>query len=617
MAKQSDTIEKSKVEKFFEKDGSFSLIKRLFFENFGKYAKRYAVAIFFMALVAATTALSAWLIRDVIESIFVERDFRKIVIVGVTFGSIFIVKGFSTYIQSVILARIGSDIVAEIQMKIYKRVIQQGGDFYIRYPSNDLLMRIGGNAGAARSVIDMVVMSLGRDLLTLIGLVIVMLVQDWFLTLMALFFVPPVIFVIVSFIKRVRKFSLQKFESNTLVLSAMQDTLRGIKIVKSFGLENSMTERMSKAVDDVRTRNVKIAEVSARTSPLMESLGGICIAGMVIYAGWRVVDTNTSPGEFISFMTAMLLAYEPAKRLARLHLHLESALVGVRLMYEILDLPLMIKDKRGAKKLKVTKGNIKFRDVNFSYIENVETDLQVLHALTIDVAGGKTTALVGASGGGKTTITNLIQRFYDIKGGTLEIDGLDIRNVSLESLRNNITYVSQDTFLFTGNVKDNILAGRPGASFEEVKQAARDANAHEFIEELPEGYETQLGEDGSSLSGGQRQRLAIARAILKNAPIVLLDEATSSLDAESEKLVQEAFERLKKGRTTLVIAHRLSTIRNADCIHVIDDGQCIESGNHDVLMKTGVAYKHLYDLQFNNSKKNPKRKDSMRAMSKG
>ena len=593
---------KPSLANFFEDANTIPLIRRLIFENFPTYAKQYAGAVFFMIIVAAMTALSAWVMRDVVQNLFVDQDFGKIKIVAMVVMAIFMLKGVAAYLQAVILSRVGNAIVASIQMRLYSKVIRQGGDFFIRYPSNDLVVRISRNAQSARKVIDLVALSLGRDLLTLIGLVIVMIVQDWVLVLMALVVAPPVIFLVLSFVKRIRKVAKEQFVSSTMVLSAMQDTLSGIKIVKSFSMEKPMTKRMEQAVDGVRSRSIKMAEISARTSPIMETFGGICIAAMIVYAGYRINVTDSSPGEFMSFMTAMLLAYEPAKRLARLHLNLAAGLVGVRLIYEILDGELVISDRENATELNVSKGDVVLRDVGFSYRVSTDKDQRVLNSMNIVAEGGKTTALVGVSGGGKSTIINLIQRFYEIDGGAIEIDGQDIRSVTLESLRQNIAYVSQDTFLFTGSVRDNISVGRPDASFEEIETAARDANAHSFIELLEDGYDTELGENGASLSGGQKQRIAIARAILKNAQIVLLDEATSALDAESEKLVQEAFERLKMGRTTLAIAHRFSTIRNADCIHVIREGVSIESGSHDALMRDGVAYKHLHDLQFDNAK---------------
>ena len=601
MTRESNQKTEASAVRFFEDVSSLQLVRRLIMENFNAYAKRYAAALFFMVIVAGTTALSAWIMRDIIESLFIDKDFNKIKIVAMTVVAIFLVKGVSSYFQIILLSRVGNDIVASIQMQLYEKIIKQGGDFYIRYPSNDLVTRISSNAQSARKVIDVLVVSFGRDLLTLIGLVIVMIIQDWLLALIALLVAPPIIILVSSFVRRVRKVAKQQFISSTLIISAMQDTLRGITIVKSFGMEDTLTKRMYEAVDDVRLRNNKIAELTARTSPVMESFGGICIGILILYAGWQVSTDSNAPGEFMAFLTAMLLAYDPARRLARMHIGLEAGLVGVRLMYEILDGDLVVTDKSDAPALKVSKGKVVFRDVDFTYRADLDKDLRVFNALNLVAEGGKTTALVGPSGGGKSTIINLIQRFYDVEGGAIEIDGHDIRSIKLESLRENIAFVSQDTFLFSGSVYENILAGRAEASAADVEAAARDANAHSFIMELEHGYETQLGENGASLSGGQRQRIAIARAILKNAPIVLLDEATSALDTQSEKLVQEAFEKLKRGRTTLVIAHRLSTIRNADCIHVIQDGRCIESGSHDTLMKDGVAYKALHELQFQGS----------------
>ncbi|MEP2943029.1 MAG: ABC transporter ATP-binding protein [Hyphomicrobiales bacterium] len=598
MPRESNQKTEASAAYFFQDVSSLQLVRRLIMENFNTYAKRYAAALFFMVIVAGMTALSAWIMRDIIESLFIDKDFNKIKIVALVVVSIFLIKGVSSYFQIILLSRVGNDIVASIQMQLYEKIVRQGGDFYIRYPSNDLVTRISSNAQSARKVIDVLVVSFGRDLLTLIGLVIVMIIQDWVLALTALLVAPPIILLVSSFVRRVRKVAKQQFISSTLIISAMQDTLRGITIVKSFGMEDTLTKRMFEAVDDVRRRNNKIAELSARTSPVMESFGGICIGVLILYAGWQVSTDSNAPGEFMAFLTAMLLAYDPARRLARMHIGLEAGLVGVRLMYEILDGELLVTDKPNAPALTISKGKVVLRDVDFTYRADPDKDQRVFNALNLVAEGGKTTALVGPSGGGKTTIINLIQRFYDVENGVIEIDGNDISSVKLESLRENIAFVSQDTFLFSGSVYENILAGRAGASAADVEAAARDANAHSFIEQLEHGYETLLGENGASLSGGQRQRVAIARAILKNAPIVLLDEATSALDTQSEKLVQEAFERLKKGRTTLVIAHRLSTIRNADCIHVIQDGRCVESGSHETLMRDGVTYKALHELQF-------------------
>lgn len=582
---------------------SVMLVRRLIAENFHDHASRYGLALFFMVLVAGTTAFSAWVMRDVVESLFIEQNFDKVIVVSIVVILIFVIKGAASYGQYVTLARVGNAIVAKLQNRLYDQVIDQGGDFYTRYPSHDLVTRMSSNAQSARQVIDMVVLSLGRDLLTLIGLIVVMILQDPLLALISLLIAPPVIILVSTLVRRVRKVAKQLFLSNAQIISAMQDTVSGIKIVKSFTMENQMRGRMREAVEDVAVRNNKIASLSARTSPVMETLGGICIGLMILYAGWRTSSSAQTPAEFMAFLTALLLAYEPAKRLARLHINLEAGLVGAKLMYEILDSPLVIRDKANARTLEMKKGEITFEDVDFAYREEADENLRVLKAINLTAEGGKTTALVGPSGSGKSTIINLIQRFYDRDGGRITIDGQDVSDVTLQSLRQNIAFVSQDTFLFAGNVYENILSGRPAASRADVEEAARKANAHDFINELESGYGTDLGENGGGLSGGQRQRIAIARAILKDAPIVLLDEATSALDSNSEQLIQDAFDELKVGRTTVVIAHRLSTVRDADCILVMMAGRVVEQGKHSELMEKGDIYRNLYDLQFRDQPK--------------
>ncbi|MEO1067064.1 MAG: ABC transporter ATP-binding protein [Pseudomonadota bacterium] len=587
---------------FFAEDGTYQIVRRLLVENFKGHGVRYGIAFFFMAVVAATTALSAWIMKDVVESLFINRDLTAILSVGLAVMAIFIVKGAASYGQIITLARVGNAIVAKLQMRLYDRVLMQSGDFYARYPSNDLVTRIAQNAQGARMVIDMVVTSLGRDLLTLIGLVIVMILQDPFLSLVTIIIGPPTIIVVTSLVRRVRAVAKQRFFSDTQIISTMQETVRGIKIVKAFAMEPAMRARMGTAVSSVEDRTNKISGLAARTSPLMETLGGLCIGLVIIYAGWHTTE-GQSPAQFMAFLTALLFAYEPAKRIARLQVNLENGLVGARLMYEILDTPLAVQDREGAHDLMVSAGEVALDDVSFSYpTSEKERDQDiVLDRISFTAEGGGTTALIGPSGSGKTTIINLIQRFYDVDAGRISIDGQDISGVTLSSLRNTVALVSQETFLFAGTVRENILAGKPDADEAALIRAAKVANAHDFIVKLDNGYDTDIGENGDHLSGGQRQRIAIARAVLKNAPILLLDEATSALDTESERLVQDAFDKLMEGRTTIVIAHRLSTIRNADCIHVLKDGHLVESGKHAGLMLEGNVYKHLHDLQFSDA----------------
>ncbi len=579
---------------FADQNSSRYLIHRLLSENFRTYARKYALAFVFMGFVAASTALSAWIMRDVVNEIFVDRDFSKVWLISGAVMMIFIVKGLATYGQTVILALVGNAIVADHQRKLYRHFLSQGADFFHDYPSSELITRISHNAQAARNVLNMLVTSFGRDFFSLIGLILVMVIQDPIMSMIAFFVAPPAIYAVSRLVKRVKKIAKAEFLSLTQITQNMQESALGYRIIRTFGLQSVMGNHMGEAITGVELRANKIAKLGARTSPLMETLGGIAIAMVILYSGYRTIVGGQSPGEFISFLTALLLAYEPAKRLSRLQVGLESGLVGVRLMFEILDRPSKLVEKDGAKDLQIEKGSITFNNVSFAYQE----DEAIIKGLTLTANGGERTALVGPSGGGKSTLLALVQRFYDVNDGSVSVDGQDIRDITLNSLNDHIALVTQDTVLFTGTIGENIAYGRLGASQEEIEQAAKDAFAHDFIMGLSDGYDTLVGENGASLSGGQKQRLAIARAILKDAKIVLLDEATSALDSESEAKVQAAFDRLSEGRTTLVIAHRLSTIRNADKICVIKAGALMEEGSHEDLMANEAHYAKLVQLQF-------------------
>lgn len=584
---------KSKPKIKLSPEAMIPLIRRLMLENARVYARRYALAFFFMGLVAISTAASAWIMKDVINEVFINKDKAMITVIAIAVMVIFTVKGASTYGQQVVLSRVGNAIVADCQRRLFARVLEQDLSYFSRTPLGELTTRIQHNTSAARAVIDMVVVTLGRDVLTIIALVGVMIIQDPLLSLFALVFMPPAVFGVTLLVRRVRKHAKSQFVSTTRILSVVQETALGIRIVKAFGVEDRLRQSMNKAVQDVEKQANKIASLSARTSPLMETLGGFAVALVILYGGYSVVELGQEPGAFFSFITSLLLAYDPAKRLARLQVNLNNSLVGVKLMYELIDEEPQLQELPNAVPLNVSEGTIRLEDVVFSYGEGA-----ALNGLSFVAEAGKTTALVGASGAGKSTVFSLLERFYDPSSGRIMFDGQDLKNVTLESLRKSIAYVSQDTFLFDISVRENILLGRPGASDEEVIQAAKDANAHEFIVEMPAGYNSKVGEGGGQLSGGQKQRIAIARAMLRDAPILLLDEATSALDAESEAKVQTALARLIGGRTTLVIAHRLSTVRDAHKIVVMDKGKCIEEGTHAELVMNDSIYRRLYDLQF-------------------
>ncbi len=581
--------------KFFRSSANQRLVGRLLRESFRKHAANYGVAIIAMLIVAATTAGSAWVMRDIANEFAGERNLEQIYLIAGAVAAIFILKGAATFVQTLFLSRAGNSIIADRQRRIYDRMLEHGIEFYHSYSSADLIMRMTQSAQAARGVVDTLVTSFIRDLFSLIGLVLVMAIQQPLLSLVAFVAGPFAILGVNRLLKRTRSIMEKELASISTIMRVMQETVFGARIVKSFNLETTMRNRMYKAVDDVRDRANSIAALEAITSPLMETLAGLAIAGVILISGYLIAQGGYTPGSVMAFITALLLAYEPAKRLARARVSLEAGMVGVRMMYEITDRPLKLEELPGAKPLSQGRGEIRFDDVSFSYRE----DETVLNDLNIVFPAGKMTALVGASGGGKSTVLNLIMRLYDTDKGRVLFDDEDIKYATLHSLREKIAYVSQDTFLFEGSVMHNIRMGRQEATDDEVIAAARAANAHAFIKSLPEGYDTQVGENGVLLSGGQRQRLSIARAMLRNSQILLLDEATSALDAESEALFRDALENLQEGRTTIAIAHRLSTVHRADKIIVMDAGQAIEQGTHaELLAKPEGAYRKLHEYQF-------------------
>jgi ATP-binding cassette subfamily B protein len=421
-----------------------------------------------------------------------------------------------------------------------------------------------------------------------------MIVQSPALSLVVLVIGPAAVWGVTGLVKRIRNIAKQEFRSLSMVISSMQETAQGIRIVKALNLEPVMRHRMGEAVESVRQRADKMASIQARTGPLMETLGGMAVAGVMLWAGYASIYLGQKPGAFMSFITAILLAYEPAKRLARTHVEIEAGLIGVRLMYELLDTKPTMDINRGGPRLEIESGEVRFDKVDFAYRKSSP----LFRKLDFLAEGGKMTALVGPSGGGKSSLISLILRFYDPSAGRVLIDGTDIAGVDISSLRAAIAFVSQEIVLFNDTVRENIRFGRPEASDADIERAAKDAMAHDFIEAMPKGYDTPLGEHGSQLSGGQRQRLAIARAMLRDARIILLDEATSSLDSESEHQVQVAFDRLMRGRTTIVIAHRLSTVLGANKICVLVDGKVVEEGRHAELLAAGKQYARLYNLQF-------------------
>ena len=607
-------------------ENSRKLILRVLRENFHLYVPRYIFAFCLMGGAAAATGFSAFLMQNVTQVLFgaagsiestpgvvkhVESwipnfggvasslfnsapGLVKIFGVSATIIVVFFVKGACQYGSSVILSRIGNNIVARQQRRIGNHVLTQSLAFFVHFPSSDLITRVSQAASSSRDVMNLL-MTRVQDFFTAAALLTTMFITDWRLSCVALVVIAPASLSLSGVIRRIRKIARSSFLGIINVIAAIQESIIGNKLIKSYNLEPHMQRRLDDAIAAVEKLSNKMATVSNRTSPIMETMGGVVIAVIVFYGGYRNLIQGQSAGSLMAFMTALLLAYEPIKRIARANVSLHTSLIGVQMFYNLLDADHSIPDVPNAPPIHIQKGEIALRHVGFSY----RPGLPVLHDVSLNCPGGHVTALVGPSGSGKSTIFNLIERFYSLDSGHLDIDGQDISLHATTSLRDQLSLVSQDTFLFSDTLRNNIRLARQDATDEEIEQAARAAYAHDFILEQPHGYDTQVGENGGSLSGGQRQRISIARAFLKNAPILLLDEATSALDSESEQQIQLAFDRLMQGRTTIVIAHRFSTIRNATKIHVMENGRLVASGTHQELVSDESSlYAHLYRLQF-------------------
>jgi ATP-binding cassette, subfamily B, bacterial MsbA len=570
------------------------VIRRLVVEFALGQWHRYALAFLLMGVVAVCTAIPAYLIGDIVNMANVQHNFAGVVAIGSAAAVIFAIKGVATYGQSVILSRIANHIIAENQRRLFSKLLNESIGFFSNRHSSEFAARLMTGASAATQILNLLVSSIGRDLLSLIGLVGVMVLQDPLLSTVTLIVFPPAMLMLRKMIKRVRGIAKAQFTGGTRILETLQETLQGIRIVKAFTLEDVLRARFDANVAAVEQEANKMARVASRTSPLMEVLGGFAIAGVLIYGGYRVVENVASGGALVSFMMACLLAMEPAKRLARFNIDLSSNLVAVNILFEIIDGAPTEPADDDQPQLVLANGRVEFSGVNFAY----RPGDPVIRGLSFVAEPAQVTALVGHSGGGKSTILNLIPRFCEVSSGVIAIDGQNIVAVSRRSLRRQIAYVGQDVFLFHGTIRDNIAFGRPGASESEIVAAARAAHAHEFIMSFSAGYDTPVGERGLQLSGGERQRIAIARALIKNAPIILLDEATAALDSESERYVQDAIAKLCVGRTTIVIAHRLATVMHADRILVIEAGQIVETGRHDELLRKGGRYALFCRLQL-------------------
>jgi subfamily B ATP-binding cassette protein MsbA len=580
---------------FSEPDGALTLIRRLLLEHATGRWKRYSLAVALMAVTAACTAVAAYLLKYVVNETYLWRNFPAVVALGIATMALYMLKGASTYGHTVVLARINSRIIADVQQRTFDKLLNQGLGYFADRHSAEFIARLTAGTTAVTQVLNLLILAIGRDLLTLFGLAIVMASQDPVLFCIGFIAVPPAMLVLRKLIRRIRVIAHSQFTGGARILETMQEMLQGIRIIKSFTLEEEMRARFAASVAEVENAGNKMARVANRASPLMESIGGVGVALALIYSGYRVINTGATAGELVAFVAAFVLAFEPAKRLARLNIDLNANLIGAKVLYELIDAPPSEPISGDEPPLVLSPAvRIEFSSVRFEY----RADEPVIRGMSFVAEPGKVTALVGPSGGGKSTVLNLLLRFYDAGSGTITIDGREISLLPRRPLRRQIGYVGQHVHLFRGTIRDNIAFGKPGASEAEIVAAARAAHAHEFIMGFPAGYATEVGEHGLLLSGGQRQRVAIARALIKDAPIILLDEATASLDSESERQVQDAMAHLCEGRTTVVVAHRLATIMHADRILVVEQGTVVETGRHDELLRKGGRYASFYRAQL-------------------
>lgn len=562
------------------------------------YVRHHKVAILLaivcMVIVAASAGGQARLIEPALDKVLVTGDERLVWIIPLAFLAISIIKGFGSYGQTVLMNRVGLRVVTTLQSEMFDRIVRADLAYLHGDATGKLISRFTNDVNFLREAVIKTVTGSVRDLLTVVVLVGVMFYTHWVLATMAFIVFPVSVFPVIYLGRRLRRVSAETQAELGVLTALLDDVFKGVRQVKAYGMENHEQRRADGVFESIFRFILKAARVRARSYPIMETLGGLAIAGVLFYGGYQVLHGETTVGKLIAFLTALVMAFQPMRSLASLNASLQEGLAAAQRIFTMIDYRPAIVDSPDSGPLKIEEGAIRYDDVTFSYGDGIPA----LRGVTIEARPGQKIALVGPSGAGKSTVLNLLPRFHDVSGGTVSIDDQDVRAVTIESLRRSIALVSQETGLFNTSVRDNIAYGDPTADDDAIVEAAKSAAAHDFISELPQGYDTIIGEAGLRLSGGQRQRLSIARAMLRDAPILLLDEATSSLDTQSERLVQEALKRLMVGRTTLVIAHRLSTVIDADRIYVLDGGQVVEQGSHNELLARNGLYAELSRIQL-------------------
>jgi len=574
---------------------NIDLLKRLYKDYSKKFLKQILISVFFSVLVAGSTASIAWLLDPAIKKIFIEKDQTLILIIPIFIVISFTIKGVSLYFAKATMISVGEEIKKILQFNMISSLIKADTKLINKKHSGKFISNLTFDVSHITNLLSDAILVFSKDSLTLIGLLIVMFYQNWKLSLISIIMIPLASIVAKSLGKRMGKVVTEAQESSGFLNTYLIEIFKNHKLIKIFQKENYEINRADSHIEKLKDKNKKIRVVYVRASPIMETFTGIMIAILIFYSGKLIFKDEININNFFSFLAAMMLAYQPVKSLSTINMAVNQGLSAARRILPIIDNRNSIIEKDNARELMVKNGTIKFDNVSFRYSSE---EKEVLKSINLELKGGKMTALVGHSGSGKSTILNLIPRFYNIMHGDITIDDQSIYDTKIFSLRENISLVSQDTTLFDDTIKNNIAYANLNASNEEIIEAAKLSYSEEFINNLPNKYETIIGENGVRLSGGEKQRISIARALLKQSPIILLDEATSSLDSETEEKIQKAINILTKNRTTLVIAHRLTTILNSNKIYVIDNGFIDSSGNHEDLMKSSAKYKNYYDKQI-------------------
>ena len=575
------------------------ILKRLYFEYTRKHLKQLFLSLFFAFIVAGSTSAIAYLLDPAIEKIFIEKDQTLMVIIPLFIIIAFATKGLSLYMAKVLMIGVSEEVRKEMQCNMLGNLISADTALIEGKHTGKFISILANDVNHITNLVSVALLNIFKDSLTLVGLIMVMFFQNWKLSLIAIIMIPLASFAAKTLGKRIGKVATEQMLKAGILNTYLIELFKNHKLIKIFQQEKYENERAEKFINDVKEKSKKIATIFVRSSPIMETLTGIMIAILIFYSGKLVLKNEIDVNTFFSFLAAMMLAYQPVRSLATLNIAISQGLSAAIRILPVIDEKSKLTENKHDLEIKVNKGDIEFKNVSFKYDNrDKETTKPTLNSVSLKILGNKMTSIVGHSGAGKSTILNLIPRFYDINSGDILIDSQSVYKSTISSLRKNISLVSQDTTLFDDTIRNNIAYANLEASQKEIEEAAKYSFASEFIEKLPNKYETIIGENGTRLSGGEKQRLSIARAMLKKSQIILLDEATSSLDAETENKIQDAINFLTKDRTTIVIAHRLSTILNSDKIYVIDAGKVVGEGTHDQLLANSTLYKNFYEKQI-------------------